>query len=65
MHKATLKTYFAEKEIILITLVIAIVFTFMKHVGSYTFGMTVFYGVISIAISNLVFLRTILLAKTK
>lgn len=65
VHKATLKTYFAEKEIILITLVIAIVFTFMKHVGSYTFGMTVFYGVISIAISNLVFLRTILLAKTK
>lgn len=64
-HKALLRTYLEEKEIIIITLVIAIVFTFMKHVGSYTFGMTVFYGAISVALSNLIFLRTILLARSK
>lgn len=64
-HKALIRTYLEEKEIIIITLVIAIVFTFMKYVGSYTFGMTVFYGAISVALSNLVFLRTVLLARSK
>lgn len=64
-HKALLRTYLEEKEIIIITLIIAIIFTFMKYVGSYTFGMTIFYGAISLALANLIFLRTVLLAKVK
>lgn len=65
IHKATIRTYLEEKEVIIVTLAIAVIFTFMKCVGAYTFGMTMFYGAISTALSNLIFLRTILLAKNK
>ena len=65
IHKATIRTYLEEKEVIIVTLVIAIIFTFMRYVGAYTFGMTMFYGAISAALANLIFLRTILLAKNK
>lgn len=63
IHKATLRTYLANKEIIIVTIVIGVIFTFMKLIGAYSFGMIIFYGVISIIIANLVFLRSMLLAK--
>lgn len=61
--KQTIKVYLENIEVIVITLIIAIVFTFMSNVMVYSFGMALFYGIISIAISNLLFLRTMLLAK--
>ena len=59
----TLRTYLKEWTVIITSLILAIVFTFMNKVVAFSFGMTLFYGIISIAISNLVFLRTMLLAK--
>lgn len=61
--KATLKVYLENIEVIIITLITAIVFAVNKQVMAYSFGMTLFYGIISIAISNLLLLRTMLLAK--
>ncbi len=61
--KKTIKVYLENIEIIIVTLIVAIIFTFMSKVFVYSFGMTLFYGSISIAISNLLFLRTMLLAK--
>ncbi len=61
--KSTLRVYVENIEIIVISLIIAIIFTFMNKTLAYSFGMTLFYGIISMAISNLVFLRTMLLAK--
>lgn len=61
--KTTLKVYLENIEVIVIVLVASIVFTFMSKVMAYSFGMTLFYGIISIAISNLLLLRTMLLAK--
>ena len=63
IHKATLKDYLKHKEAIAVLLITSIVFTFMQNVEVFTFGMTLFYGTISIGIANLVFLRTMLLAK--
>lgn len=63
VKKCTLKTYVENIELIIVSLIIAIIFTFMKEVQAFSFGMTLFYGIISIVISNLVFLRTMLLAK--
>ncbi len=60
---ATIKTYLDMIDLIVIFLIIAIVFTFMKEVAVYSIGMTLFYGIISIAIANLVFVRGMLLAK--
>ncbi len=48
--------------LIVIAIIIAVVFTFMSNVKAYSFGITLFYGVISIAISNFLILRTMLLA---
>ena len=59
----TLRTYLKEWTVIITSLILAIVFTFMNKVVAFSFGMTLFYGIISISISNLVFLRTMLLAK--
>lgn len=63
VNKAVFKDYLKYKEIIIITLIIAVVFTFMQYVQVFTFGMTLFYGIISLGIANLLFLRTLLLAK--
>ena len=60
---ATIKTYLNMIDLIVVFLIIAIVFTFMKEVAIYSIGMTLFYGIISIAITNLVFVRGMLLAK--
>jgi hypothetical protein len=60
---STIKVYLENIEVIICSVIIAIVFTFMKTVSVYSFGMTLFYGIISMAISNLLFLRTILLRK--
>lgn len=61
--KTTIKTYLENIEIIIVSLIIGIVFTFMKDALSFSFGMTLFYGIISIGLTNLIFLRTMLLAK--
>lgn len=60
---ATTKTYLKKLDIIIILLILAVVFTFMKEVKIYSIGMTLFYGIISLAISNLVFFRSLLIAK--
>ncbi len=59
----TIKTYLDMIDLIVVFLIIAIVFTFMKEVAIYSIGMTLFYGIISIAITNLIFVRGMLLAK--
>jgi len=63
VRKTTFKTYLENIELIVISLVLAIIFTFMQYVKVYSLGMTLFYGIISIALTNVVFLRTMLLAK--
>jgi len=63
VQKVSVRTYLDYIEVIVVSLVIAIVFTFMQKAVAFSFGMTLFYGIISIIISNLVFLRTMLLAK--
>ena len=62
-NKATLRTYIENIEVIIIAIIVAVVFTFMKEEASFAFGMTIFYGIISMGITNLAFLRTMLLAK--
>lgn len=61
--KTTLREYIKNVEVIVAILIAAVVFTFMQKAVAFSFGMTLFYGIISIAIVNLVFLRTMLLAK--
>ena len=61
--KTTLKTYVKNVEVIIATLIAAVVFTFMQKAVAFSFGMTLFYGIISVLIANLIFLRTMLLAK--
>ena len=63
VRKASIKTYLENIEVIIVSLIIAIIFTFMREEVSFSFGMTLFYGIISIGISNLAFLRTMLLTK--
>ena len=62
---ATINTYTNNIELIIVLLIIAVVFTFMPEATIFSLGMTLFYGIISIAISNLVFMRTMLIAKYK
>ncbi len=62
---ATLKIYLDKIDVIVVFLIIAVVFTFMNSVKIYSIGMTLFYGAISIAIANLVFMRTMLIARYK
>lgn len=63
VRKVTIKTYLENLEIIVVSLIVAIVFTFMQKAMAFSFGMTLFYGIISVAIANLVFLRPMLMAK--
>lgn len=61
--KETTRIYLKNADVIVIALVISIIFTFMNKAVAFSFGMTLFYGIISVGISNLVFLRNMLLAK--
>lgn len=61
--KETIRTYLKNADVILIALATSIIFTFMNKAVAFSFGMILFYGIISIGISNLVFLRSMLLAK--
>ena len=63
VRKCTVRTYLDNIEIIIVAIIIAIVFTFMREEASFSFGMTLFYGIISIGVTNLTLLRTMLLAK--
>ncbi len=63
--KALTRTYLEEIGIILTAICISIVFTFMGQILVYSFGMALFYGIISIAIANLVIFRTMILGKYK
>lgn len=65
VSNATLKTYLEKIDTIIVLLIISVVFTFMNSAKIYSIGMTLFYGIISIAIANLVFMRTMLLAKNR
>ena len=61
--KSTLRTYIDEIGLLIIYIMISIIFTFMSNVQIYSLGMTLFYGIICVAISNLLVLRTMLLAR--
>lgn len=61
--KSTLNVYIDEIGIILVSIIISVILTFMRDVNIYSLGMTLFYGIISVGISNLLVLRTMLLAK--
>lgn len=63
VKRTTIRTYIENIEVIVTSIIIAIVFTFMQYDKVFSFGMTLFYGIISVAIANFVFLRTMLLAK--
>lgn len=62
---ATTKTYLKKLDVIIALLIIAVVFTFMKEVKIYSIGMTLFYGIISLAATNFAFLRTMLIERHK
>lgn len=62
---ACVKTYLKKIDIIIVLLIVAVIFTFMKEVKAYSIGMTLFYGIISLAFANLVFLRTLLIENHK
>lgn len=59
----TYATYLQRFDVILVFLIIAVVFTFMPEVQVFSIGMTLFYGIISLIISNLLFMRNMLIAK--
>ena len=61
--KSTLRTYIDEIGLVIISIMISLIFTFMSNVQIYSLGMTLFYGIICVAISNLLVLRTMLLAR--
>lgn len=63
IKKQTIRVYLENLEVIIVSLILAIIFTFMQYAKVFSFGMTLFYGIISVVISNLLFLRTMLLAK--
>ena len=65
VREVTLKIYLKRLDVIIVFLVIAVVFTFMKEVKIFSIGMTLFYGIISLAVANLVFLRNLLINKSK
>ena len=62
IKNVTLKTYLQRIDVIIVFLVIAVVFTFMPEIKIFSIGMTLFYGIISFAIANLVFLRSLLIS---
>lgn len=59
----TYGAYLQRFDVILVFLIIAVVFTFMPEVQVFSIGMTLFYGIVSLIISNLVFMRNMLIAK--
>lgn len=61
----TIGVYLKRLDVIIALLIIAIVFTFMKDAKIYSIGMTLFYGIISLAMANLVFMRTMLIERRK
>ena len=62
VKEANVKTYMKKIDIIITLLIISIVFTFMQEAKVYSVGMTLFYGIISLAIANVAFLRTLLIS---
>ena len=50
--KSTLRTYIDEIGLVIISIMISIIFTFMSNVQIYSLGMTLFYGIICVAISR-------------
>ncbi|MCI9366597.1 MAG: hypothetical protein HFJ54_09010 [Clostridia bacterium] len=65
VFEATFKTYVEELHVIIVFLIIAVVFTFMPGVKIFSIGMTLFYGIISIAFANLLFMRSMLINSHK
>lgn len=61
----TFGAYMQRLDLIIVFLIVAVVFTFMPEVQVFSIGMTLFYGMISLIISNLLFMRTMLIAKHK
>ena len=59
----TYATYLKRFDVIIVFLIIAVVFTFMPQVQVFSIGMTLFYGVVSLIVSNLVFMRNMLIDK--
>lgn len=57
--------YMQKLDLIIVLLIVAVIFTFMPEVQVFSIGMTLFYGMISLIISNLLFMRTMLIAKHK
>lgn len=63
VKKISNRIFLEQIEVVIICLIVAVVFTFTQKVMVSTLGMVLFYGIISIIISNLIFLRTMILAK--
>lgn len=61
----TYGVYIQRLDLIIALLVIAVVFTFMPEVKVFSIGMTLFYGIVSLIISNLAIMRNLLIAKHK
>lgn len=60
VKSVTLITYLEKIDVIIALLIIAVVFTFMQEVKIFSVGMTLFYGIISLIVANLVFMRIML-----
>lgn len=61
----TYSEYLKKIDLIIVFLIVSVVFTFMNTVQVYSIGMILFYGIVSLIISNFVFMRTLLIAKHK
>ena len=59
----TTLSYLKRIDVILVLLIVSVVFTFMSEVKIFSIGMTMFYGIVSLIVANLVFMRTMLKAK--
>lgn len=59
----TYGAYLQKLDLIIVLLIIAVVFTFMPQVQIFSIGMTLFYGIVSLIIANLVFMRAMLVSK--
>lgn len=61
----TYGAYLQKLDLIIVLLIIAVVFTFMPQVQVFSIGMTLFYGIVSLIIANLLFMRVMLASKYK
>lgn len=61
----TFKAYLKKIDAIIVLLIIAVVYTFMPEVQQFSIGMVLFYGMISLMISNLLLMRQMLIAKAE